>query len=370
DVFQYIDGWTSHSYPNPGFSGSPYNGGRGTLQTFLWEQDYFLQIGMTKKLPIFITETGWEHSNGKQYNSRLLSPETVSSYITNASQSIWQNSNIVAITPFVFNYQDEPFDHFSWKQLNSQNFYPMYQSYQSIPKIHGQPKQIEIFTTSPSLFPDSLVINSTYTLQTTIKNTGQSILIPNDGYTLTLIDESKQFTAFPDAILLLEPNEKGIIRMMIKTPNKEGRYLITIGIRHDSVVIPIETKSITLIPPPSATLRVTLGWTKNSTAKNATVLVYDLQDTLLHKFTDIPIDHGTLNVTGLYQIIPENKYRIVIIVPYFLPRQTIITMKQNRNNWILRRLYPFDFNKDGAFTLADIISMFLLSPKKVFDLVF
>jgi hypothetical protein len=366
DVFNYMDGWTSHSYPNPSFSGSPYGAGRGSLQTFLWEQDYLLQIGMTKKLPIFITETGWQHAEGKYFNQWLLMSAAVASYIQSASAGIWQHPNIVAVTPFVYNYQDEPFDHFSWKQLSSQTFYPMYQAYQNISKESGQPKQIETFTTSPSLFPDTLVINSNYTLETSITNTGQGILTPNDDYALDIADPSKQFSIFPDTIPLLEPHEQGIIRVMIKTPNKEGSYTLSFGIKHNSTIISIETKTITLIPPPSATLHVTLGWNRTGTAKGATVLIYDIDDTLLHKFTDIPIEHGSLNVTGLYQIIPGYKYRVVVLVPYFLPRQTVITMKENSNTWTFKRLYPFDFNRDGKLTIADIIALILLPPKDVF----
>lgn len=365
DVFTYMDGWTSHSYPNPSFSGSPYGTGRGSLQTFLWEEDYFLQIGMTKRLPIFITETGWQHAEGKYPDQRLLPSGTVASYIQSAAASIWQHPNIVAVTPFVYSYQDEPFDHFSWRQLNSLEFYPMYQTYQQLSKTSGQPKQTETFTVSPIFFPKTLVINSTYTLQTTITNTGQGILTPNDGYTIDIEDPSKQFSIFPDTIPLLEPKEQGIIRMMIKTPNKEGTYPLTLSIKHTAVQIPIETKTITLIPPPSATLRVTLGWNRIGTAKGATVLIYDIDNTLLHKFTDIPIDHGTLNVTGLYQIVPGYKYRVVVLVPYFLPRQSVITMKEESNTWTFKRFYPFDFNRDGKLTMADIIALILLPPKDV-----
>ena len=45
-------------------------------------------------------------------------------------------------------------------------------------------------------------------------------------------------------------------------------------------------------------------------------------------------------------------------------------MKENENTWVLRRLYPFDFNKDGKFTLSDIVAMLFMPPKKVFDLLF
>lgn len=34
DVFEAVDGWTSHSYPNPAFSGSAFAHGRGSVRTF------------------------------------------------------------------------------------------------------------------------------------------------------------------------------------------------------------------------------------------------------------------------------------------------------------------------------------------------
>lgn len=78
NIFDYIDGLSSHSYPNPGFSGSPWNSGRGTVQTYDWELNLLKSLGVQKNLPVFITETGWSASR--------LSRETVASYLQNAYQ--------------------------------------------------------------------------------------------------------------------------------------------------------------------------------------------------------------------------------------------------------------------------------------------
>ena len=40
DLFDHIDGWSSHSYPNPNFSGPVAAEGRGTLKTYEWELEY------------------------------------------------------------------------------------------------------------------------------------------------------------------------------------------------------------------------------------------------------------------------------------------------------------------------------------------
>ena len=123
-LFDHLDGWTSHSYPNPAFSGSVFAVGRGTLRSFLWEREYLKQLGVTKKLPVFITETGWVHREGVQTNSGLLSSDQVGANFLLAAAQVWTDPDIVAITPFVLNYQGLPFDHFSWKKLGSQGVLP------------------------------------------------------------------------------------------------------------------------------------------------------------------------------------------------------------------------------------------------------
>jgi hypothetical protein len=370
NLWQTIDGWTSHSYPNPGFSGTPYATGKGTLATFLWEQELFKTLGNNRKLPIFITETGWQHASGKYYDPRLLSPETVSSYISTASLSIWQNTNIVAITPFLFNYQDYPFDHFSFKKFNDSGYYSHYFAYQQIPKVMGKPQQRESIQMSLQFIPQSMVMQSTYLLEGAITNTGQSIIDPLNDYALRIRDNKNMFTSICDPVPKLEPYENGTIRCTVQSPNQEGVYVVYASVLHGSKEIPVEQTMVRIIPPPSAGLHVTLGFNSTVSIPSATVLVYDIDETLIHKFTNVPIQQGVMSITGLYQVIPGKKYRIVVLVPYYLPRQEIITMNEQKNNWTIRRLYPFDFNKDGTFTTVDILSMFLLSPKKVLDLIF
>lgn len=368
EVFKSVDGWSSHSYPNPAFSGSPYAYGRGTLATFLWEQAYLQSLGLNKTLPVFITETGWQHAYGKYVDPRLLSPEQVALNTSFASQSIWQNQNIVAITPFVFNYQDYPFDHFSFKKLGSSEYYAHYLAYQQILKTKGEPKQLESVHLETQLLPNSMVMQSTYTLEAVIQNTGQSIISLSDGYLLTIRDIKGAFQSICDPIPKLEPNEKGIIRCTVKSPNTEGKYTAFVAIAHGNKEIPIEQTMIRIIPPPSAQIHVTLGANTSASNLTATVLVYDVNQILLHKFTNIPIHNGNMNITGLYQVIPGRQYRIVVLVSYYLPRQEYITMNEQTNNWLIRRLYPFDFNKDGTLTIADIIALIFLPPRRVIQI--
>lgn len=126
-----IDGWTSHSYPNPGFSGSPYAQGRGTIRTFEWELALLSILDIQKKFPVFITETGWSHSR--------LPPDEVSRYLLVAAQTVWTHPQIVAVTPFLYNYQDPLFAMFSWLQPGTRKPYTFYHSYREIVKVRGEP---------------------------------------------------------------------------------------------------------------------------------------------------------------------------------------------------------------------------------------
>ncbi len=54
-IFEKLDGWVSHSYPNPGFAGDPNDSGRGTVRTYVWELEMLRILGIQKSLPVFIT---------------------------------------------------------------------------------------------------------------------------------------------------------------------------------------------------------------------------------------------------------------------------------------------------------------------------
>jgi hypothetical protein len=198
EILTLIDGWTSHSYPNPGFSGSPYARGRGTLTTYQWELSYLATLGLTRELPVFITETGWQHGEGKSYIPGLLSSDQVGVDFQVAAQTVWSDPKVTAVTPFLFNYQDIPFDHFSFRQLGNSSFYSQYYAYQAIAKSKGTPKQHESYTLAADLLPKTLVSNSNYTLTTTVKNDGQGILDPKDGYTVIVMGDDISAVADPN----------------------------------------------------------------------------------------------------------------------------------------------------------------------------
>ena len=367
DFLNLIDGWTSHSYPNPDFSGTPYEIGRGTLRSYEWELTSLRQLGLTRNLPVFITETGWLHSEGKLPNPGLLSPTLVGQNLQLAATLVWQDNRIVAVTPFVFSYQDLPFDHFSWKKIGVNDYYPQFASYQTIGKIRGLPLQIQKFSFTSPLVPGTLVADSAYSLATGIINDGQSILSAKDQYELNFKSSSESFTALFDAVSAIEPGETGNVSLHLKIPRQPGNYHISVALRYPHGGITLEEKDIMVVPPPALAVQVRLGWRISGSAADTTILVYE-GDKLLHKFTALTVTEGMVNVPGLTNIVPGRVYRIVALVPNYLPRQSLVVINQKETTVTFKRFWPLDFNRDGAFSLADLKAIFAYTPHDIVGL--
>lgn len=250
-IFNKLDGWVSHSYPNPGFIGSPNDTGRGTVRTWYWELQKLRELGVTKQLPIFITETGWRHSQGLKTDNSLPSPQTVAAYFTNAFENAWNNNKIVAVTPFLLNYQQEPFDHFSFKKATGEPqehrvlgvqssdqpdspFHPHYLALQQLQKAQGNPVQEhkaelikgEIFTT--------MVAGETYNINFTFKNTGQSIWNDQEIVTLTPLVGGKEFGLKEISIPLdkkVEPGQEYTFNFQIHAP-EGGLYKTVFNLKN------------------------------------------------------------------------------------------------------------------------------------------
>ncbi len=368
EIGNLIDGWTSHSYPNPGFSGSPYAFGRGSMRTFQWELSLLKELGVNKDLPVFITETGWIHSQGKMPNLSLMTPDQVGANLRVAAATIWQDPRIVAVTPFVFNYQGLPFDHFSWKKLGSGEYYAQYGAYQSIPKQKGKPKRREQYELLEPLFPPNMVSGSFYTFTAVIKNAGEAIVSP-DAYELVVEEETKRFAATADPVPKIEPGETGTITVHMKTPDATGPYTLSVKFKHDDELILLTRQDIHVLPPPVIRLFAQLGWQKESSATDVTVLIYQ-NDTLITKFSNLTLKKGMLDVSGLIGVVPNETYRVVMLVPQYLPRQTIVSLNEKKTDIKMKRFVPIDFNDDGTFTFSDMVALVKLPPNAVFSLFF
>jgi len=229
-IFNKLDGWVSHSYPNPAFAGSPDAIGRGTIRTWVWEIQQLRSLGVSKDLPIFITEAGWKHAEGLVYDPRLPKADKLADYYKNAYENAWGLQRIVAVTPFLLNYQEIPFDHFSFKKNASAQYYSFYETIKNLPKTAGKPIQTLSAKLMKGEVYSSIVAGQTYSISLTFKNIGQSIwdekvkLVPIQGgaelgiQTVEILEN-----------INVEPGEEYTFTINLKAPEK-GRFSVRLNL--------------------------------------------------------------------------------------------------------------------------------------------
>lgn len=216
DLFDNIDGWSSHSYPNPDFAGKATDSGRGTIWTFDWEMDYLKSLGIYKEFPIFITETGWSNQKTNE--------DDIGSMYKYAFENVWSDKRIVAVTPFILDYPNEPFSEFSWKKGDG-SFYSYFNNLEKIAKEPGKPVQrksgqILGALAQPVAFSESDLVGIIVA-----KNTGQSIWNISD---LNIVGDNAGIS-FNNALFFdIEPNKSGLIVFKASPVQKTGIFIKSI----------------------------------------------------------------------------------------------------------------------------------------------
>lgn len=139
-IFDKLDGWASHSYPNPNFTSSPYESGKTGIDGFSWELSQISQYS-SKGLPVFITETGWKRAEPGKTG---LTEDLMSQYYQQAFADIWNDNRVVAVAPFVLSYPQPLFNQFSFRVDGSdlpKTYYRYFFTIADLPKVKGEPKR-------------------------------------------------------------------------------------------------------------------------------------------------------------------------------------------------------------------------------------
>lgn len=211
DLFENIDGWNSHSYPNPDFSGKETDKGQKSIAGFEWEINFLKSLGINKGLPVFITETGWANEN--------VSNEKIAEKIEYAYQNVWNKKEVVAVTPFILNYPEKPFDKFSWKTKEGA-FTPSYEKVKNMQKQKGEPVQIVKGDIIAELAPPIVFSGNDFSGAILAKNTGQTIWKPHE---IFLVSENPDFKIKQYSFNDIEPMRMGLIFFRTAAPSETGQ---------------------------------------------------------------------------------------------------------------------------------------------------
>lgn len=195
DVFSFIDGWTSHPYPNASIN--------------IYDHELTL---IDKKLPVFITETGWPNNK--------YSEDQISSNLVNAYKNTWNDPKVIAVTPFVLNYPSPPFDMYSWKKQDG-TYYKFYMAVSEIPKIKGEPIQIESGQILAALAQPIILTGMDFVGAILAKNNGQTIWSQS---TFSIGSESNDFKLKSYSLNNIEPSRLGLIFFKAAESQNSGIY--------------------------------------------------------------------------------------------------------------------------------------------------
>jgi len=351
-IQDYIDGWATHSYPNPGFSGSPWDTGRKSIRGYEWELGLLERLGVLKEMPVFITETGWVDTK--------LSRETVASYYRVAFEQIWgPDTRIVAVTPFVFSYQSAPFSGFSWKKIGGDEFYPQYGEVLGISKVRGSVEQIESGVLSMQL-PLELVANSNYQFSMKLKNTGQAIWDEKDGYKMSIIDnDSLPFEYIFSDIKGVEPYREINVILYLKTHKIEGQRRVQLAlIKDNEAIIKSKVWKFAVLPIPKLEIKASLFPKIEQRGSGFEVQIFDEDEKLVYKKKGLELRSKTVTIDEVQNVALGKKYRVVLLKKNYLPRQAYITFRKDNNILKLKQMLPFDLSNDGSLGFDDLGAFF------------
>src|SRR3989338_1458860 len=141
-VLAKLDGWASHSYPQPNFTGSPLATGRDSIKAYDWELGILKNRFGIENLPVFITETGWPHKEAETNRNDYLPMSQVASNLVYAYENIWlPDERVVAVTPFTIWY-NPPYDNFSWVSKDNKPLFH-FNEIAKLAKVADNPPQLE-----------------------------------------------------------------------------------------------------------------------------------------------------------------------------------------------------------------------------------
>ena len=350
NIFNYIDGWSSHSYPNPAFSGSPWDYGRGTVRTYDWELGMLGRLGINKELPVFITETGWKRGN----------EITVAENFQTAFNQVWnQDSRVKAVTPFILDYQGPPFLEFSWKKHQSDEYYQQYYSIQSINKTKGDPVQLESGFVEYDL-PHELVAQSKYNFRVTLKNQGQAIWDKDENYELRITNNGLKSTeTLVSDIKDIKQFEEKSIDFSLKTTKEDTNQKIKFTLtKNNQVLLESKVWKFNILPLPDLNVEVNFWPIGKGKGTDFELQLFDIDERLVFKKKGVKIDNGQGLIKDIQNVAIDELYRVVILRPGYLPRQTYTVFKSKGNNVKFKSMLPFDLNSDGKFDLKDFLKIF------------
>jgi hypothetical protein len=285
-------------------------------------------------------------------------------------------------------YQDSPFDNFSFKKIldeinksadpssESAKFYPSYQVLKDLPKIKGQPLQInqaklqkgglstqnfrsEIDATQSGI-STTLVSGQVYDLFLTVENTGQSIW--NDTAQVPLVPFSQSTLLGVSAVKIpvdqkIEPGGSYTFYFKIKAP-VSGTYKIQLNMYNGEKLFDSEAFEFIIDIKSAVSIQAftTLKWKSNPNGNYLITIFNDVQNTINRSVNKIIIGtDGSSTPFEAKYLLPDHEYDFTLEKPFYKP----VTIHQK----VSAGVNKLDFGQ-----LQPDITSAILSPSELWKL--
>ncbi|KKR58781.1 MAG: hypothetical protein UU05_C0002G0039 [Candidatus Curtissbacteria bacterium GW2011_GWA1_40_47] len=244
-IFTRIDGWSSHSYPNPNFTSSPFRSGRLSIKGYEWELSQIESYIKGRNLPVFITETGWKR---KIQNGEGVNEDLIRQYYKIAFEKVWNDKRVVAVTPFIFNYPESLYYPFSFKtneEDSAKEYFDYFFAIRDLPKVKGEPQREDLAADIQTDLPGIIIKDSTNNTVVTFKNTGNYIWKTDDSLRVNI-------DAQPDIQIEeikwekgeIYPGETAVGKLKFES-NSKGPLSLAISIKNNDQLLAQETVTTT-----------------------------------------------------------------------------------------------------------------------------
>lgn len=341
-VQELIDFQAVHEYPDADMTGAL----RSHWQS---ERNLMRSLGVTKELPVFITEISWRRHRGL---TDFGAAQRLASALSrlNSEDSVW------AITPFVYKFCGHPFDQFSFVTCDGNQPYEVFNALADFPKVEGEPEHIHLGRSQTALAQE-VIENTDYIFELELTNQGTDIWQGIGGdYKVELFgpDVQSSFSSFhkirPDknmhTLFRFNPGDLSGCPKFQTALTKNGRVLLQLFEWQPCVV-----------PPPTMALNIST-FPGNEFNGIGEVQIFDEHESLVFRQQAEVVD-GLADIGPVEGVHFEDEYRIVWLSAGNLPVQ-ITEARFHKGNNVLSTpmLLPLDANEDGELTLGDVMSGF------------
>ena len=107
------------------------------------------------------------------------------------------------------------------------------------------------------------------------------------------------------------------------------------------------------MPLPSLKFTIQLFPKLISSGDHFEIQIFDEKGELVFKKGGVRVVRGTGIIDDVQNVIPNKRYRIVVLNPYYLPRQGFLIIQRRDNLIRFKKMFPLDFDQNGRLDSGD-----------------